>query len=384
MIPIWGKDYIERWLNFSFAALRSSGNIPYLAEHSDFEIALLTQSEDVDFMQALPRFRESMSGIRVRYIAIDEFFPRAGTTSYGVPLTLAYAKGILDLGDAGIGTYVILMNADLVLASGSLVSLLSRIREGCTVIKASSIRAIDGVARLALVNRVDKESGVLEVGRREMMRLANSHLHSTVSARIVNENNMADSTYYHQIFWRISPDCLAMRAFLLHPLCFRVERMAQKVICPVDYGFITEFSSSGQFGVLDDTDDYFMLELQARDSESHWLRVAPRTRTLARKLGLLSEEISAHAATWTTAEHRQSATRTLYYHAEDHPADLGARVAPFEKFVDAILARMPPPVSHIGHFQWLPAIRTYREDMIRGGSPAVPLLDDPRNVGAEA
>ena len=40
------------------------------------------------------------------------------------PLTLAYAKVIADLGDAGVGTFVMLMNADCVLASGvALVSI---------------------------------------------------------------------------------------------------------------------------------------------------------------------------------------------------------------------------------------------------------------------
>jgi hypothetical protein len=44
---------------------------------------------------------------------------------------------------------------------------------------------------------------------------------------------------------------------------------------------------------------------------------------------------------------------------------------------------MPPPVSHIGHFQWLPAVQIYRQDMIKDGSGApITLLDDPRNIAA--
>jgi hypothetical protein len=42
---------------------------------------------------------------------------------------------------------------------------------------------------------------------------------------------------------------------------------------------------------------------------------------------------------------------------------------------------MPAPVSPVGHFQWLPAVYYYRQDMRNGGGdPNLALLDDPRNV----
>src|SRR6185437_8245863 len=117
-----------------------------------------------------------------------------------------------------------------------------------------------------------------------------------------------------------------------------------------------------------------------RDSESHWLRLAPKARSASERLARVKREIMAHAATWTTAEHRRAASRTIYYHAEELPSDLAARVRPFEEFVGGILSEMPPPVSHIRHFQWLPAVRIYREAMEAGGRGAdVDLLHDPRN-----
>ncbi len=378
--PIWGDYYIDRWLDFCFASLRSEGNIPYLNEHSDFELVILTMAADAARMQADTKFNAIMAGIRIRFVTIDEFFPLTGKTSYGVPLTLAFAKGILDLGESAIGTYVILMNADLLLASGSLRSLVARIHDGYTIISATSIRVIDGPPRGMLEERIDEKTRILTIAPRDMMHLANAHLHSTVAGRIINDLSPIDSIYYHQIYWRISDDCLAMRGFLLQPLCFRIERLMEKVVCPVDYGFITELCPDGRFCVLDDTDDYFMIELQSRDSECHWLSIAPKDETLERRLARLAPEIIAHAATWTTAEHRRNATKTIYYHASDLPADLVQRVAPFEAFVDGILAAMPPPVSHLRHFQWLPAVGNYRHQMILAGAKKLPdLLDDPRN-----
>jgi len=103
--------------------------------------------------------------------------------------------------------------------------------------------------------------------------------------------------------------------------------------------------------------------------------------TPARRLARLEREIAANAATWTTAEHRRSAARTIYYHENDLPPDVAQRAAPFERLMDRILAKMPAPVSHIGHFQWLPAVRDYRQDMSNDeSSPMITLLEDPRNL----
>ena len=157
----------------------------------------------------------------------------------------------------------------------------------------------------------------------------------------------------------------------------------QKVFCPVDYGFITEICPNGRFCVIGDSDDCLIMELQARDVESHLLRIAPKRKSLRQRLSRLRREIAAVAGAWTTTEHRRSAKHTIYYHENDLPSDLAQRVAPFEALVDAVLARMSPPVSHVAHFHWVAAVRAYRDNMIRGGSAArVELLDDPRNLSA--
>ncbi len=228
---------------------------------------------------------------------------------------------------------------------------------------------------------VDVKAGILDISSREMMKIVHAHLHNTVKGRIVNESNVVDSTYYHQIYWRVSEDCLAARCFLVMPLCFRIERRMTKVICPVDYGFITEHCPNGRFCILNDSDQIAMLELQERHSEAYLLRIAPRTSTLEERLAMLAPEIVAQTSGWTTAEHRRSATWTLYFHASELPPDIERRVQPLAQFAEKILSSMPPPVSHIRHFHWLPDVRNYRFRMIRSGvRRPIELLDDPRNA----
>src|SRR5262249_58778524 len=109
IIPIWGEDYIERWLALSFAALRAEGNLPYLSQHSEFELALATKTGDAARMRADPRFARMTAGLRVVFVSIDEFFPPRDRVSYGVPLPLAFGKALADLGEAGLGNFSFLM-----------------------------------------------------------------------------------------------------------------------------------------------------------------------------------------------------------------------------------------------------------------------------------
>src|SRR4051812_38475577 len=88
MVPVWGTDYIERWLDLGFASLRSEGNIPYLNENCDLEIVMITKAADADRLRTDPRFNARMAGIRVDFVSLDEFLPPKGKVAYGVPLTL--------------------------------------------------------------------------------------------------------------------------------------------------------------------------------------------------------------------------------------------------------------------------------------------------------
>jgi hypothetical protein len=381
IIPIWGDDYIERWLALSFASLRANGNIPYLNERSDFELALATKSRDAEQLRNDPRFAAMTHGLRVVFVPIDQFFPPRGQVSYGVPLALAYGKAIADLGVEGLGSFIIIMTADMILSAGSLKSLFDRLEEGYDIVTAPSIRVVDAETRPLLLDRVDGQTGVMTMTSRQMMRIINAHLHSTVRARTVNEAEFIDSTYYHNIYWRVSPDCLVACYFLLMPLCFRVQRQMTKVLCPIDYGFIMEICPDGRFTVLGDSDEMVMLELQERDSQAYLLRIAPPARTLEERLARLEREIATTTGGWATAEHRRSANRLLYFHERDLPSDIAARTARFELFIRNIFAQMPPPASHIRHFHWLGDVRNYRSWMVWGGvTEPVALLDDSRNA----
>src|SRR5262249_59359007 len=111
--------------------------------------------------------------------------------------------------------------------------------EGYEIVTGPSIRVVDAEVRPKLSARVDGEAGTLTISPRQMMGIVNTHLHNTVRARTVNEAEFIDSTYYHNIYWRVSPDCLSPPYFFLMPLCFPGRRQLSAVFFPLAYRFFT-------------------------------------------------------------------------------------------------------------------------------------------------
>ena len=179
LIPLWGARYYEQWLSLAAPALMAPGNIMYLHAHADFELAFLCKSQDLEFLQSNATIRQLGAQIRLKMITIDEFFPPHAHVSYGIPLTLAYAKGIQDLGEDGLGTFVMLLNADFVVSEGSLAQVLRRLDDGNHIVTAPSLRVIEHEVRPLLEDRLQKHAGPGCFAPRAMMALAERHLHQT-------------------------------------------------------------------------------------------------------------------------------------------------------------------------------------------------------------
>jgi hypothetical protein len=384
LIPLWGPRYYERWLSLAAPALLAPGNMLHLHERADFELAFLCKSEDLDFLNSNAVIRQLAAQIRLKTITIDEFFPPQRSVSYGVPLTLAYAKGIEDFAADGLGGFVILLNADFVLSAGSLAQVARRLDDGFHIVTAPSLRVVEHEVRSRLEERLQDygvESCFLP---RAMMAIAERYLHQTVRARIINSDQPISAWYYHLVYWRISDTCLAGRSFLLMPLCFQIRRAMRRVICPVDYGFIEEYCPGGRYAAIGDSDELLMIELQARDSESELLEIAPRFESPDEALDYRLNKLVANAGQWSAAEHRRAFAHTLLFHSTDPPTDLTERLAEFDRQMADAAERLPPPISAVRHFQWLAAVQAYAATLTGDGVPFVPrLLDDDANRAFE-
>ncbi len=336
---VWGEAYIRRFLTLSLPSFLAPGNLPALAQTTNLEVVIMTRLDDVEYFKNHLAFRRLRMVCPVRFVGIDDLIT---TAVYGVTLTLAYARPVIACGSEMLNTHFVFMNADFILADGSLRALSKHILAGRSIVLGPSFRATAEVVEPHLKAAVDATSGVLAILPRKLAALSLAHPHPTTVAKIVHQG-FCHSIQPNQFFWQVDDRTLLGRYYLILMLCLKPERTVESINCFCDYAFIPQMCPSGNEIAMDDSDDFFMLELQKRHQEAHLLRLGRQTdEKIARSLGV-----------WTTAEHRRAARYDIVFHIGEIPPEIEAAKAEARAFIDRIDRRLGPSVPHEKHLYWI-------------------------------
>src|SRR5579872_233643 len=350
---IWGARYVQEFARVSVPSYLTPGNLPFVASETDLEILILTSTDSRSTFDEEPAFARLRELCPVRYILIDDLIT---TGVYGVTLTLAYARGIRDSGERQTDTHFIFMNSDFILSEGSLKTLIGKFREGDRCIMAPSLRATSEAVLPKLVDLV-AEDGTLSMQPRDMVRLAFDNLHPTVVAKTVTQEFITCRTY-NQIYWQVDDSTLLARYHLIFMLGIRPEVPMEPVNSYCDYGFVPELVPSGQFSILNDSDTFFMLELQPAQQEANLLVCGKWDQA----------RVAASLSIWTTREHRRFADIDVIFHSSDLPSTLDAARAQFAAFTSELHRNMrQPPVDHVGHYYWVSGVQAWLSLMSADG-----------------
>ncbi|MFM9970242.1 MAG: hypothetical protein ACKVQK_17770 [Burkholderiales bacterium] len=339
LTAVWGEVYIARFASLALPSFLAPGNLPAMAKETTLEVVIMTRHSEIAHFEQHQTFRRLRDICPIRFVPIDDLITSA---VYGVTLTLAYARAVIECGRDMLNTHFTFMNADFVLADGSLRSLCRHIMDGRSIVLGPSFRATAEMVEPQLQTLVDRSTGILAIAPRQLAALSLKHPHLTTVAKIRNQAFL-HSTQPNQFFWQVDPQTLLGRYYLIFMLCLKPEREIKTINSYCDYSFIPEMCPSGDEVVMGDSDEFFMLELQQRDQELHLLKLGPQTEN----------EIAASLQGWTTAEHRRAASHDVIFHVGEIPAEISASKAEASAFVERIGAKLARPKSHIGHRYWV-------------------------------
>ena len=355
---VWGEAYIRRFASLALPSFLARGNLPALAELTDLEVVIMTRSLDIAYFDHHPSFELLRKVCRVRFVEIDDLVT---SSVYGVTLTLAYARAVIDCGPAMLDTHFVFMNADFVLSDGSLRAMACHIDAGRSIVLAPSFRAIAEAVEPRLEAAVDPRSGVLSISPRALAALAMPHPHATTVGKTLTQTS-CHVTHPNQFFWQVDENTLLGRYFLIFMLCLKPESVITSINCYCDYAFVPEMCPSGDEVVMGDSDEFFMLELQLADQEQFMLKGgAAEEREIVRDLGA-----------WTTAEHRRAATHDIVFRTADLPAGLDAAKAEAGAFIERVCGQLGEPVDHRVHPYWISGVEAWRFHRRATGRDDVP------------
>lgn len=327
LVAVWGEPYIATWLEFGMGALLAEGNLPALAAEGRCRVTFLCRAGEAESLLSAAAALRAAAMADLDAMAIDDLL----SSVPGVTLTRAFARG---MERGGLGPRYVFMNADFVLAGGTLRALAATMETGVRAVAAASMRC-DGDQVAASLRLLRGDDGRLAAPASALAALALRHPHPTVAASMV-EQKAVHHAFPNQFFWRAGDHALVGHFFLLFPLALQPTLPVGEPPGYCDYVFLDHYAPGEAVAILNDHPACFLLELQARRHEISLLRLGAQTPARA----------GAHLAAWTAACHRRYGLHPVVIgEAEEAQlADARSRAGAFMAALSSHLGA--PPVAH--------------------------------------
>src|SRR5215216_7320164 len=336
----WGEKYIGELLSMTLPALLAPGNLPYVALAAPCELVILTEQASFARFIADPTVAKIRELCRVRLVELDDLIPVPD--KYGMALTYVLHRGFSDLGPSVTDTWLLFLNADFILADGSLRNLVRHLAEGERLV-ASPIYCVNAEAAVPeLLKRIDPHTRTLSITHSEMAALVLRHRHNTIRAKRINQP-FVSMRYMDQFYWLVDYKTLLGHQMPVAIVGMRPERFVDEPNSYWDHGLMKELFPSTEHFVIGDSDEFLMLELRGEDVARDQIRTGWPDPS----------EIARNFRSFLTPYQKGMARFPLTLHAGDLPANVDDARVKLQAFMEGIFIHLPAVLpSHIEHPQW--------------------------------
>src|SRR5215472_8849196 len=174
----WGEKYIHELLSLTLPALLAPGNLPSVAASVPCELVILTEERFFATVNSHDSLLRAKEFCPLRLVGLDDLI--TVKDKYGMALTHALHRGFSDLGPAMTESWQIFLNADFVLADGSLRNLLGHLARGERLVASPSYCVVAAEVIPELRRRVDQNTSTLSMSPRELAAIAIKYRHNTI------------------------------------------------------------------------------------------------------------------------------------------------------------------------------------------------------------
>ena len=345
---VWGERYLDDLLSVTLPALMAPGNLPAFADRFASEVVIVTERRFFATIAQAPVVARLLEHCDMRLLPVDDLL----SPWYGITLTYALVRGFADLGAAMVETNLVFLNADFVIADGSLRVLADVIESGRRLAVAPSYCMVLEETLGALRALRDPDACSLAVSKRDLAGMILAHRHNTIRAKTVNQR-LFRMHRYDQFYWYVDETTLLGRQMPISVVFMRPERVVTELPTFWDYGVISECCPDAVPAVLGDSDEFLMAELRSGGTFRELLNLGwPDV-----------EEIAADLSSFTTHDHRVYGRFPLRLHSRDLPPQTEAEEKNLAAFVDDVYRRLTPPISHRDHPFWAGCIPRFKAMM---------------------
>jgi O-methyltransferase len=335
----WGEKYTDTLLTLTLPALLAPGNLPYVASEVPCELAILTERRFFSKFNRHPAIARVRSICPVRFIQLDDLI--VSKDKYGMTLTYALHRGFSDLGPAVTECWQIFLNADFILADGSLRAVIGHLSRGQRIVASPSYCTIAEEVTPELHKHLDAATSTLSISHRELARLVLQHRHTVIRGKTVNQTRF-HMRYADQFYWSVDDTTLIGYQMPVAIVGLRPQRYLREPNSYWDFGLIWEYCPQADICVIGDSDEFAMLELRDKSVAEDQVVPGPANK----------QEIAELMVTWVTPYQRHFLKFPLTLHDRDLPPTVEDARVKLRSFVDEVMSNAPPLPSHIKHSQW--------------------------------
>src|SRR5262245_38037875 len=340
-------------LSFNLPALLAPGNLPHVAANAPCQVMILTEERFFSRVASHPAVARVKSYCEVRLVRLDDLI--AVPDKYGMALSYVLHRGFADLGEEMTNSWQIFLNADFILADGSLRALLPHLARGKRIVASPSYCVNEAAVAAELDRHVDQRNMTLALAPREMAAIALRHRHNTIRGKTVNQRAIS-MLIMDQFYWEANRDTLLGFQMPIAIVGLCPQRYLREPVAYWDHGLMREFCPDAEICVLGDSDEFLMLELRSEDTAADQLSLGWPTPA----------QIASRMIVFLTPYQREYLRFPLTLHAADLPPDVEECRAKLKARVEEVFAHVPRALpSHRNHPQWryhLPAFTRSRHE----------------------
>jgi hypothetical protein len=338
LIPAWGKRYVARALDYCLSSLMSPGNAGALLADDRVTFVFLTEHGSEDFYSQHRLLQNLPPGVAVKFVWIDDLII---PPSYGVTLTLAYARAIMQVQDLDPAPIFVFANADFVFSDGALAYIGRIMNTGADGIACPSVRCVEDHV-LARIDACREPDGSLDLSAEFLIEQVYDYPHMTDLAATLNNRCLHHTDLNHLYIGDWETELVGFW-YLRFMLAIRPVRKLDRVHCFCDYSFMAQMVPADRIDYPEDARDVFLLELSDANQEQAYVFLGTEK----------PPEIAARVQRFTTAFHRECARHPYFLERNPLPDRRAALGAEAQSAAHAIESRFTiPPHDWRNHPYW--------------------------------
>lgn len=206
---VWGRGYLDLFLNVCIPNQLAAGNIPALPPGSRYRI--LTRSTHVDELNAHPMVGALREQIPVDVVVVEALDRGADANGSYDLMNACHRQAIDDILDADAA--IIMLSADVIMSNDALAAVVRRHREGYRMVAITGLRLSKEPFLHALQQ---SQVPVTALSSRELVRLALPHLHRYTQSMFAAATSFSRKPV--AVYWPVGDEGLLARCLSLHPL----------------------------------------------------------------------------------------------------------------------------------------------------------------------